>query len=213
MTSINAMRLNFHAGLMVCDEARYWNPEWMIFYTPEKVRSVVRPDISQEQDTYFFLGTTGTSSVGDEIIDRVEKAISSRYDAAKKAEGRVPESFLGTREIADLAFEVVTEIKRTHVDDFLKGRFGFTTEDLVRGSYRKGSGESVATEESKVVEEALKFVTFEGMPEEVRGIFGDSQVLAGYDPRDGFRIYYQTERMPVCEDVHEIFLAQGSGRD
>jgi hypothetical protein len=185
----------------------------MIFLTPEKIRSVVRPDISREQEVYFFLGTTGTSSIGDEIIDRVEKGISARYDAKKKSEGRVPESFMTTREIADLAFEIVTEIKRVHVDDFLKGRFGFTTEDFVRGAFEKRDGASVPIEEGAVIDEALKYITFEGMPEEVKGIFGNSQVLAGYDPDGGFRIYYQTERMPVCEEVQELFLSQGSGRD
>ncbi|MHC4600722.1 MAG: hypothetical protein ACYS47_17145, partial [Planctomycetota bacterium] len=188
-------------------------PEWMIFYTPEKIRSVVRPDISEEQDVYFFLGSTGASATGDEIIDRVEKAVSAAYDGAKKAEGRVPDAFLSTREIADLAFSVVTELKRTHVDDYLKGRFGFVTEDLVRGAYTNAAGETVAIDEKKIVDEAMKYVTFEGMPEDVKGIFGNSQVLAGYDPQDGFRIFFQTERMPVCEEVQEIFLAQGSGRD
>jgi hypothetical protein len=213
MTSINAMRLDFHSGLCVSDEARYWNPEWMIFFTPEKIRSVVRPDISKEQDLYFFLGTTGTSSIGDEIIDRVEKAISARYDRLKKAEGRVPDAFMTTGEVAALAFDVVTDLKRLHVDDYLKGRFGFTTEDLVQGSTRGKDGRSVPIEEKSVIDEAMKYVTFEGMPADVKGIFGNSQVLAGYDPEGGFRIFYQTERMPVSEEVQEIFLAQGSGRD
>ncbi len=56
-------------------------------------------------------------------------------------------------------------------------------------------------------------MTFSQSPDEVKGIFGNSQILAGYNPRDGFKMYYMTERWPVCEEVHEIFIAQGSGRD
>jgi len=213
MTSINAMRLNFHSGLMLCDEARYWNPEWMIFYTPEKIRTVLRPDIVEEQGIFLFMGQTGTSSIGDEFIDRTEKAIAARYDAEKKSLGRTPDAFVGLRELAETAFDVITDLKRLHVDDFLRGRFGFTTEAFVRGACKGEDGATRAIDDQDTLKEVLKYVTFEGMPEEVKGIFGNSQVLAGYDPQGGTRIFYMTERMPVCEEVQEIFLAQGSGRD
>jgi len=213
MTSINAMRLDFHSGILLCDEARYWNPEWMIFFTPEKIRSVVRTDISRDQDTFLFLGTTGTSSIGDEIIDRTEKAISARYDALKREQGKTPEGFLGVDELARLSWQVIIDLTRLHVDDFLKGKYGFTTEDLVRGSFTGPDGKSVPIEQEKVIDEAFKYATFEGMPDEVKGIFGNSHVMGGYDPRNGFKIFYMTERTPVCEEVQEIFLAQGSGRD
>ncbi|HPQ41462.1 MAG TPA: hypothetical protein PLV45_13915, partial [bacterium] len=100
-----------------------------------------------------------------------------------------------------------------HVDDFLKGKFGFTARDLIRGYYMDPDGGKVAISNGDQVKDALKFMTFSENSEEVKGIFGNSQVLAGYHPDDGFRIYYMTERWPVCEEVQEIFLAQGSGRD
>ena len=78
MTSINAMRLNQQEGLMVCDEARYWNPEWMIFYTPEKIRSVVANEVQSERQVVAFMGQTGTSSIGDEWLSEIKRAITRR---------------------------------------------------------------------------------------------------------------------------------------
>jgi hypothetical protein len=212
MTSINAMRLGPEEGLCICDEARYWNPEWMIFHTPEKIRSVVAEEIRREQGIVLFMGQTGTSSIGDEYIDRVEKEITALYAAEKKRLGKVPEKFRTVEELAHVAFDVITRITRQHVDDLLLGKYDFCARDLLRGFYER-NGEEVPISDEKIVDQALKYMTFEGMPVEVRGIFGNSQVLAGYDPQTGFRIFYLTGRTPVCEEVQEIFLAQGSGRD
>ena len=212
MTSINALRLNFHAGILLCDEARFWNPEWMIFYTPDKIRSVLREDIAREQELILFYGQTGTSSIGDEFFDQIEKEIGKAYDEKKKGLGEVPEKFMTVEEASHFSFKVATGVKQLHIDDYLKGKFGFVTSDLVRGEYRDG-GEAVPIEDEEQIKDAFKYIMFEGNPKEVAGIFGNSQIMAGYDPAGGFRIFYMTERAPVCEEVHEIFSAQGSGRD
>ncbi len=212
MTSINALRLNWHSGLCLCDEARYWNPEWMIFHTPEKIRSVVNEEITREQGIVMFMGQTGTSSIGDEFTDRVEKEITGLYAAEKKNLGKPPEKFKTVEDLANVAFDVISSVKQRHVDDFLLGRYNFDATDLMRGWYMK-DGQKVQISDDKAVEQALKYMTFDGMPDDVKGIFGNSQVLAGFDPWEGFKIFYITERTPVCEEVDEIFLAQGSGRD
>lgn len=212
MTSINALRLNWHSGLCLCDEARYWNPEWMIFHTPEKIRSVVSEEITREQGIVLFMGQTGTSSVGDEFTDRVEKEISALYAAEKKKLGKTPERFRTVAELAEVAFGVITAVKQRHVDDFLLGRYNFDGLDLIRGYYEK-EGQKIQISDDKTVDQALKCMNFDGMPEDVKGIFGNSQVLAGFDPAEGFKVFFLTQRTPVCEEVDEIFLAQGSGRD
>jgi len=213
MTSINALRLDYHTGLLICDEARYWNPEWMIFYTPEKIRSVVRDDIRGDQGMVMFMGQTGTSSIGDEWIQEIRREISTEYDALRKEHGGKPGEFHSLRALSELAFRVITRIKHRHVDDFLTGKFGFTTRDLVQGYYDSKDNGRVEINDKDVIDKAIKYVTFNGNPEEVKGIYGNSQILAGYRPEEGFRIYYMTERWPVCEEVNEIFVAQGSGRD
>jgi hypothetical protein len=212
MTSINALRLNFHSGLMVCDEARYWNPDWMIFYTPEKIRSVVRPDIREHSDVIMFMGQTGTSSIGDEFIDRVEKKISRLYDDETKRLGKPPRKFRTVEQLAGVAFEVCTSIKHTHVDDFLQGKYGFNTREFISGSYQRADRKYEIKDE-KILDAAGKCLTWEDQSKDLSGIFGNSQLLAGYDPSGGFRLFYQTERTPVLEEVQECFTAWGSARD
>ncbi|OGL42185.1 MAG: hypothetical protein A2161_05295 [Candidatus Schekmanbacteria bacterium RBG_13_48_7] len=212
MTSINVLKLNYHSGILLCDEARFWNPEWMIFYTPDKIRPVLREDIMKEQDLLLFFGQTGTSSIGDEFFDRIEKEIGFLYDKKKKTDGKIHGNFMSVEELAHFTFKVITEIKQVHLDDFLKGKFGFTTADLIRGEYEYNN-EMIPIEDEEIIKSAYKFIMFENNPKEIAGIYGNSQIMAGYDSDSGFRIFYMTERMPVCEEVQEIFLAQGSGRD
>jgi hypothetical protein len=211
MTSINALRLDRDRGLLICDEARYWNPEWMIFYTPEKIRAVAVPPVSENLDLILFMGQTGTSSVGDEFIDLVERSITRWYREECERLGHPPQAPL-LADLAARAFEVVTAVKHQHVDDYLQGRFGFSTRDLVRGSIER-AGREIPLQDKDIVAEAHKLVTWEGTPDSVKAIFGNSQILAGHTPADGFRMFYMTERTPVCEEVDEVFTAWGSGRD
>jgi hypothetical protein len=212
MTSINVLKLNFYSGILLCDESRYWNPEWMVFYTPEKIQSMLREDIMKEQDLLLFFGQTGTSSIGDEFIDSIAKEISKAYDKRKKELGEIPAAFMSIEELAHFAFDVIVDIKQTHIDDFLKGKYGFTTKEFSRKEYEV-NGTLIPIEDEEIIKSAFKYIMFDDAPKEVTGIFGNSQLLAGYDPVGGFRIFYMTERTPICEEVQEAFLALGSGRD
>ncbi|MBN1295283.1 hypothetical protein JXA80_00795 [bacterium] len=213
MTSINALRLDQRSGLLLCDEARYWNPEWMIFYTPEKIRRIVEPDMTRSSRSVMFMGQTGTSSIGDEWIAEITRAITSEYTSARDQGEEQARRIARLPELVRIAFRTIIQVKQAHIDDFLHGRFGFTSRDLIRGYYLDSAGEKVKITNTEQVKDALKFLTFSESSEEVKGIFGNSQILAGYHPDDGFRMYYMTERWPVCEEVQEIFTAQGSGRD
>ncbi len=211
MTSINALRLDFHSGLMLCDEARYWNPEWMIFYTPEKIRRVTNAKIIA--DTVMFMGQTGTSSIGDEWIMEIERAVTGLYRKMVDQNKVCRDNPLGLNEVVKTAFDTIIRIKQMHIDDFLVGKFGFKATDLIRGYSLTKDNQKEAISNQDQIKAALDYMTFAKNPDEVKGIFGNSQVLAGYNRKDGFRMYYMTERWPVCEEVHEIFIAQGSGRD
>ncbi len=212
MTSINVMRLSENSGLLVCDEARYWNPEWMIFYTPEKIRCITDSQIQKEQKIVMFMGQTGSSSVGDEWIEETRRRISQEYALLKSKSGKIPAKFKSLSELAELTFDNITQIKHAHINDFIQGKFGFTQDTVVTGKYLNKDQE-ISISDSRLLENARNYMDFTGTPEEVKGIFGNSQILAGYTPEEGFKIFYMTERWPVCEEVHEMFLAQGSGRD
>ncbi|MBN1878870.1 hypothetical protein JW823_02070 [bacterium] len=211
MTSINALRLDRHSGLMLCDEARYWNPDWMIFYTPEKIRRVIPDHLTRAYQTVMFMGQTGTSSIGDEWIMEVTRSLAEYFDKTGVSQPDIPSVRLN--ELAQLAFRTITSIKHMHIDDFLVGKFGFRAADLIRGYQEDREKGRIRITNEEQIKSAVNYMTFAQNPDEVKGIFGNSQILAGYNPDEGFKIFYMTERWPVCEEVHEIFIAQGSGRD
>ncbi|MBN2384803.1 hypothetical protein JXQ70_18150 [bacterium] len=210
MTSINALRLSHESGLLVCDEARYWNPEWLIILTPEKIRTLIEPEISRETGVFMFIGSTGTSSYGDEIMESIKQEISRRFGEAHRNGAPIPEDIKTVGSIAQLAFDVVEHLHHTHVDDFLRGRYGFIGRELVQGQKQKnGTPSSIDNEE--IVKDAVKMMSFENNPSELSGLLNNAQVMAGYDPVDGFRIFFMEERSTVLEEVSDIYLAEGSG--
>ena len=212
MTSINAMRLGFDRGLLVSDEARYWNDEWMIFYTPAKMRRIVSAEIEAQQDLVAYMGQTGTSSIGDEWIVVSGREGARRYAHLVEKAGGPPEEFLSLDEVARLTWELICRVKRVHLDDYFRGRYGFSADELVAGEYPGANG-PVSLADPELVKRAMQYLGAGAVPEDVKGIFGNSQIVAGWDPAEGFRIFYMTERWPVCEEVGEIFASYGSGRD
>ncbi|MFC1852158.1 hypothetical protein ACFL27_18340 [candidate division CSSED10-310 bacterium] len=210
MTSINALRLNQHSGLLVCDEARFWNNEWVVILTPDKIRPLVAPDITRETGVILYIGSTGTSSYGDEIMESIRQHVSKTYHEAREKGEPIPEEILTVEGIVRNAFTVVKDLHHTHIDDFLRGCYGFVGQDLVQG-YKLKAGRKYELAEDKIIKKAVKHMTFADYPPELSGLLNNAQVFAGYDPTDGFRIFIMEERNTVLEEVSDIFLAEGSG--
>jgi hypothetical protein len=212
MTSINAMRFDHYSGVLMCDEARCWNPEMMKILTPEKMRCVIRPDIQKETGVVAVQGNTGTSTIGDEFMEEVKLRIGEEYDKDCKKAGKKLASFRKMEDLAHFAFEVISGIKRRHIDEGLVGKFGFTGAEFINGSYKKDD-KTVEIKDKEVATAAYRQMTWEGRGEDVQGVFLNSQVFAGYDPETGFRAFLLSEIIPVCEAIQECFLAEGSGLD
>jgi len=210
MTSINALRLSHDSGLLVCDEARYWNPEWVIILTPEKIRTLIEPEITRATGIVMYIGSTGTSSYGDEIMESIKQEISRLFHEARTNGKPVPEEITTIDNIVKLAFRVVQQLHHTHVDDFLRGRYGFNGKELLQGA-KEHNGQSMTIENEEIIKEASKMMSFENNPAELSGLLNNAQVIAGYGPADGFRIFFMEERSSVLEEVSDIYLAEGSG--
>lgn len=212
MTSINAMRFDRDSGMMVCDEQRTWNPEQMSVNSCDKIRCVVPPNIQKRIGLVACYGHTGTSSIGDEINELIRKRIIKDFEEQFSGKGKEPEKFKTLEEVAELAYEITIEVKRKHIDEQLKGQFGFTASEFISGQYEK-NGKKVEIKDKDIVNSIPKYLTWEGRFPEVTPVFLNAGVLAGYEPQEGFRIFLLSMIEPVCEPVQEIFLADGSGLD
>lgn len=212
MTSINAIKFDDYSGACVCDEARCWNKENMKIYTAEKVRPCIPEEVIRRYGTVAAYGNTGTSTVGDEIKWTIQKKILEKLEKITEKEGKIPDKLMTLEEIADLVFQVITNLKHTHIDDQLMGRYNFDTPEFVQGSYER-DGRKIEIKDKDVIREVEKFLTWKDMYDEVTPIFLNAGILAGYEESEGFRLFHYSMIECFHEPVQAAFIVDGSGRD
>ena len=210
MTAINAIRFDDKSGLLICDEQRTWNDEEMKVDSCDKMRPIVTAEVVDGTGLAVCYGNTGSSSLGDEWCVNMTKGLTQKYEAWKDTKN--PSQFLSIEQVAEFAFKEQTKLKHDHIDQQLKGKFGFTANDFIKGSYEK-DGKTIPIKDKKVVERIPEFLTWSGRSKDVTGVFLNAGIIAGYSPVDGFRIFLLSLIDPTCEPVGEIYLAEGSGLD
>jgi len=212
MTSINAIKFDDTTGVMICDEQRHWNDERMKIFGADKIRPVVPDEIIERYGIVAAYGNTGTSSIGDELRFKIRQRIHDIYKKRVELEGGPPEKFLTIEEIAELTFNIITEVKHNHISDNLKHRFGFTSDEFIQGKYKK-DGEVYEIKAKEIVEKAMKEMAGSSANDQSGAVFGNAGILAGYDPEGGFQIFFYSMRYSFWEPVPCGFWAQGSGSD
>lgn len=212
MTSINAIRFDDHSGALVCDEQRHWNPERMKVFAADKIRPVVPAEVTAAHRLAAAYGNTGTSTIGEELRLKIAGAVKRRYREAVDRAGGPPERFLSMEEMGALVFAEQAALKTRHVDEQMRGRYGFATADLVAGRYEK-DGSMVEIGSSEIAQAAELLATWKDRKGDARPVFGNGGLLAGYAPEDGFRIFLYSMAEGYWSPVEAAFLALGSGLD
>lgn len=212
MTTINAIRFDEFSGAMVCDEQRGWNPENMIINSADKMKSVIPADIMKETGVSAVYGNTGTSSIGDELKFNILKRVVSEYSLRKKQINFNPADFTDMDELAQWAFQAQTELKRGHINQTIEGRYGYSVNDFCRGTYTR-DGKTIDITDKAAIDDIHSAITWKGRTGEMTSVFLNAGIIAGYDPKKGFRIYTLSMIEFGYWPVQEIFLTDGSGRD
>lgn len=213
MTSINAMRFDSFSGMCVCDEARSWNDEYGKLLTAEKMRLITSDEVMKNTGAIAVLGKTGSSTLGNEYLEKLKDRITVEYDRKSAKEGIPIKEFMTIRAMAHLLFHTLCDIKREHLDHTLRARYGFTQDDFIAGFYLNDEGCRVEIKDSSVIEEVNKMITWEGSHKDSTPIFLNGQIVMGYEPEEGFKIFRSNLMAAHCEAVHEIFACDGSGID
>ncbi len=212
MTSINALRFDEYSGACIFDEERGWNDEGLKPRTVEKMKEVTPPGIVDETGLVAVYGNTGTSTIGDELRYSIRKRIVAAYEKAKSLAGGKPETFLTVDEVGALAFEVITELKHTHIDQEMLGRYGFKTADFIQGRF-EAEGKKAEIKDKDLVNKLHEMITWKARSKEGYSVFLNSGIIAGYEPGEGFRICNLSMIEHLVEPVQQFFQADGSGRD
>lgn len=212
MTVVNAIRFNDHAGAMVCDEQVSYGDMTRKGDIGDKIRPLVPTPLQEEFGIVAAYGGSGTSSVSEEIK---ELAIALLDEALKKS-GKMPrkkllESITIPR-IADEIFNRLCVMKRRHIDEYFFHRYGFTGADLIRGYYEGAKGR-VDINQKDVIEEAHDAMIYKDAFRDLRHLYVNRGIMAGYDPIEGFRLFYFNMMTFSYEPVQAIFQSIGSGQD
>lgn len=211
MTSINALKFNASSGVMVCDEQRGWNDDRLKVYCSDKILPVLAPELTQRYQLGAAYGNTGSSTIGDEIRQTLQRTLSQKYQKQVEQLGRPPETFLTLDDIAQLTFKIICDLKRDHVDENLKHAFGFTTQELISGQYER-NGTSFSLETPEIIDEALKRIGPASDPLK-NNVLNNAGILAGYDSVKGFQIFMYSMREQYYEPIYCGFACLGSGSD
>jgi hypothetical protein len=212
MTSINAVRFDENSGILICDEQRSWNDEKLKIFSSDKIKPVTPERVQKEQGVAVCYGNTGTSSVGDELKFTIKKRIGQEYEKLIEKLDEVPTHFKTVEELAHLAFETQIQMKREHIDETITGRYGFNTNDFIAGFYQKDS-DKIEIKDKDLINSIHDSLHWKDRVGEMTPIFLNAGIFAGYEPKEGFRIFSLSLIEFSCEPVQEIFVADGSGKD
>lgn len=212
MTSVNAIKFDKYSGAMVCDEQRHWNDERMKIYAADKVRSVVPVEISQRYGLYACYANTGTSAIGDELRLTIYREVEKLYKNQCFEQGKPPEKFLSLEELARFVYGVIFRMKHKHTDEHLMQKFGFTTGELIAGSYER-NGKKYTITNADIVKEAMVDISLKPGTTAMNAVFGNGGILAGFDADDGYSLYSYSMKEGFMEKIECGYVALGSGGD
>ena len=210
MTSINAMRFDFHRGVLICDEQTSMS-DGFLSDVSDKIRPSIPPEISARYGTVAAIGNTGKVAVGDVLKSRFREALAARFRKARAELGREPETFLDLEEMAVLYNEITLATNRERVDEKLVSKFGFNWAEFIAGKYER-NGETFEIKDAETVDTITGWLVNRGEPHEMQIVFGNASIMAGYDDRRGFQMFHFDQRAGYWHKVQTAYLAEGSGR-
>ena len=212
MTVVNAIRFDEYSGAMVCDEQVSWGNMIRKGDIGDKIRAVVSPEIQKKYGIAAAYGGSGTSSVSEEIKQLTQQLVKEESKQRLRIPGSGSEKFLTIREIADKVFQHLSELKRNHVDEFLLQNYGFRGKDLIRGYYEKNKTR-IDIVQKEIIDDAQAAMTWKGRYPKLGFLYVNRGILAGYEPKEGFRIFYLNMMTFSYEPVQAVFQSIGSGQD
>ncbi|HPZ06744.1 MAG TPA: hypothetical protein PL110_01405 [Candidatus Eremiobacteraeota bacterium] len=211
MTTINAFRLDDYSGLIITDEERTWHLRQKL-NSIEKIKSFVPSEIQRNYGIAARLTSTGVCSVGAELVRGTKIKFQKMYEEEIEKIGEIPEFFLTIEEMCHVIFDYMVELKHRHIDDLLISKYGFDTKDFTRG-YFMSCNKKVEIKDKEVIKGAEEIITWSRRTPETNKVFGNMAIVAGYDPKDGFRMFHLSLAKGRFEPVPFIFRMDGSGRD
>lgn len=210
MTSINAIRFDRHRGAIVTDESLSMDSN-LTMLTSDKVRSCIPDPIREAFGTVAGLAGTGSCSFTDTVRREFHDWLLGAWRAECEKAGGRPAGFHSLDRIAAGLFDLVVRIKNQRMSERVRGEFGFDVPEFVEGRFvRDGRSEEIRDRE--VTRKVTDWLSWKNQEAEVKGIFLNALLLAGYDDECGFQLYHVDLRDGYWHRVQTCYMAEGSGR-
>jgi hypothetical protein len=212
MTVVNAIRFDDYSGAMVCDEQVSWGDMSRKGDVGDKIQSIIPPGIQKTYGVAAAYGGSGTSAISEEIKNTSYELLEDEVSHRDISVGLKPDRFLTIQDIADRIFRKLSVMKRSHVDEYLFHQYGFRGIDLIRGYYMAGDSK-VEIKQKEIIEDAHAAMSWKGRYPNLGFLYVNRGILSGYEPQEGYRIFYFNMMTFSYEPVQAVFQSIGSGQD
>lgn len=210
MTTINALRFNFHSGVLIGDEQTSMGDGFCSDLS-DKIQPCIPDSIAERYQIAAALGSTGSVAVGQTLKEGFQRLIRRRYDDACRQQGHPPEKFLSLREMGELFFALVMRTNHQRLDEKFIGEFGFSLDEYLTGRYTRNSRE-IEIKDKEIIDRIAGWLANRGEPSQMKVVFQNAALMSGYDPSDGFQMFHYDMRFGYWHPVQTAYLAEGSGR-
>ncbi len=211
MTVVNALIFSKYSGAMCCDEQTTIGDVRKMM-SSDKIQKIVPTRIREAIKFEAVYGGTGTTAIGDEIRKGIKERLNKDFDLMRSGKDK-HEHFKSIDDVFQIAYEEMTKVKHKHINDIVKGYFGFDTTDYLQGFYKNSSGEKIDILQKDLKEKVYDLINWRNAPE-VDSIFLNAAIIAGFDESGEFKLSKMSIKteMTLMQST-SVFETVGSGSD
>ncbi len=210
MTSINAIRFDRYRGAIVTDESLSMDQN-LTMLTSDKVRNCIPEPIRHAFGIVAGLAGTGSCSFTDTMRRDFHDWLLAEWRNECERSGGRPTKFMTMDRIAEGLFDLVVRVKNQRMSERVRGEFGFDVPEFLEGKFVR-DGRSEEIRDRDITRRITDWLSWRNQDPEVKGIFLNAMLLAGYDEATGFQLYHVDLRDGYWHRVQTCYMAEGSGR-
>lgn len=206
MALINFLRFSRTKGAIVADE-EFWTPRFRKRLHTDCLHSLLSKDMSERWGMEIVYGGTGYPSVHREVVAETRRKLEQIF--SQDGEGAEPPALV--RDVARKAFESMQSAIRRRIDQKLKFKFGFDTDDFNRGYFESESGK--VDIKNKIVKDSAKDLV-QGKQKDslLKPAIETRAAIFGFDKTYGITGFYLDSENGIMAYNYEGFEAIGSGK-
>ncbi|MBN2384804.1 hypothetical protein JXQ70_18155 [bacterium] len=206
MSLVNFLRFSDTMGAIISDE-EFWTPRFRRRLHTDNLHSLLDDEMSEAWKMEVAYGGVGYPSVHREVVNQVRALLKQRLHENNEATPAPTQ----VKHVARLAFECMQQVIRRRIDQKLRFKFGFTTDDLNRGYYEE-NGKKVEIKNKEIKQAAQKIAAAKEKDALLKPAMEAKAAIFGYDSTYGMTGFFLDSEAGVLAYNYEGFEAIGTGK-